>query len=100
MSVVYSLILTQAARAELIEAQTWYEREAAGLGRRFRQAIATLMERMANNPRQFPVVFKNVRRALLRRFPYSLFFVVEDEGLMVIACFHASRRPTRWQKRA
>jgi hypothetical protein len=44
-------------------------------------------------------VFKNVRRALLRRFPYSLFFVVEDEALIVIACFHASRDPSHWQKR-
>jgi hypothetical protein len=37
------------------------------------------------------VVFKNVRRALLRRFPYSLFLIAEDDGLVVIACFHASR---------
>ena len=51
-----------------------------------------MVERMSNNPRQFPTVFKNVRRALLRRFPYSLFFVIET-------CFHASRDPSRWQKR-
>jgi len=42
----------------LIEAQDWYEREVAGLGRRFRQAIDALIERMSGNPRQFPVVFK------------------------------------------
>jgi toxin ParE1/3/4 len=70
---VYSVIFTQAARAELIEAQDWYEGEATGLGRRFRQSIDALIERMSENPRQFPVVLKNVRRALLRRFPYSLF---------------------------
>jgi len=35
----------------------------------------------------------------LRRFPYSLFFIVEDETLLVIACFHASRDPLQWQKR-
>jgi plasmid stabilization system protein ParE len=56
-------------------------------------------ERMSASPRQFPVVFKNVRRALLRRLPYSLFFVVEDETLLVIARFHASRDPLQWQKR-
>ena len=96
---MYSVIFTQAARAELIEAQDWYEGEATGLGRRFRQAIDALIERMSDNPRQFPIVFKNVRRALLRRFPYSLFFVVEDDALIVIACFHASRDPSHWQKR-
>ena len=73
--------------------------EAAGLGRHFREAIDALLGRMGANPRQFPIVFKNVHRALLRRFPYSLFFVVEDEALLVIACFHASRDPAQWQKR-
>jgi plasmid stabilization system protein ParE len=97
---VYSVIFTQAARAELIEAQDWYEGAATGLGRRFRHAIDSLVVRMGDNPRQFPTVFKNVRRALLRRFPYSLLFLVEDDVLIVIACFHASRDPARWQKRA
>jgi plasmid stabilization system protein ParE len=96
---VYSVLFTQAARGELVEAQDWYENEATGLGRRFRRAIDALIERMSNNPQEFPVLFKNVRRALLRRFPYSLFFVVEDDAVIVIACFHASRDPSRWQKR-
>ena len=100
MPVTYSVIFTQAARAELIEAQGWYEREAAGVGRHFRQAIDALVERMSGNPRQFPVVYKNVRRALLRRFPYSLFFVLDKDVLLVIACFHASRDPSHWQRRA
>jgi plasmid stabilization system protein ParE len=97
---VFTVIFTQAARAELIKAQDWYESEASGLGRRFRQAIDALAERMSANPRQFPIVLKNVRRALLRRFPYSLFFLVEDETVLVIACFHASRDPLQWQNRA
>jgi plasmid stabilization system protein ParE len=96
---VFALIFTQAARVELIDAQDWYESEAPGLGRRFRAALDALVERMSANPRQFPVVFKNVRRALLRRFPYSLFFVIEDKALIVIACFHGSRDPAQCQAR-
>ncbi len=96
---MYSVIFTQAARRELIEAQDWYDREATWLGRRFRQAICDLIERMSDSPRQFPTVFKHVRRALLRRFPYSLFFVIEGDGIIVIACFHGSRDPMRWQRR-
>ena len=96
---MFRVIFTQGARGEVIEAQGWYEREAPGLGRHFREAIDALIERMSANPRQFPIVFKDVRRALLRRFPYSLFFVMEGETLLVIACFHASRDPAQWQKR-
>jgi toxin ParE1/3/4 len=54
---------------------------------------------MSDNPRQFPTVSKNIRRALLHSFPYSLFFVVKDDALIVIACFHASRDPSHWQER-
>jgi hypothetical protein len=54
---VYSVIFTQAARRELIQAQDWYEGDAAGLGRRFRQAMHALVERMSGHPRQFPIVF-------------------------------------------
>jgi plasmid stabilization system protein ParE len=99
LPVKHPVIFTQAARAELIDAQDWYEREASGLGRRFRQALDSLIERVSSNPRQFPIIYKNVHRALLRRFPYQLFFLIEDGTLFVIACFHASRNPSRWQKR-
>jgi hypothetical protein len=49
---VNSVIFTQAARAELIEAQDWYEGKATGLGRRFRQAIDALIKRMSDSPRE------------------------------------------------
>jgi plasmid stabilization system protein ParE len=97
---MFSVSFTTAARVELIEAQDWYEGELSGLGRRFRRAIDELVERLSANPRQFPVVYKNVRRALLHQFPYSLFFVIDDESLLIIACFHASRNPKHWKSRS
>ncbi len=98
---MYPVIFTPPARAELIDTQDWYENEAPGLGRRFRQAVDTVIERMSSNPRQFPVIYRNVHRALLRRFPYALMFVIDpDDTLTVIACFHGSRDPAHWQKRA
>lgn len=99
---MHPVIFTAAASAELIEAQDWYEREAESFGRHFRAAVDAVVERMSANPRQFPVVHKQVRRALLRRFPYVLMFVIEgdeDETLSVIACFHGSRDPVRWKRR-
>ena len=96
---MFTVIFTQAARAELVSAQDWYEGEASGLGRRFRKAIDELLRRVSVNPQQFPVVFKNTQREVVRRFPYSLFFVVEGDTISVVACFHASRHPAHWQKR-
>jgi plasmid stabilization system protein ParE len=97
---MYPVLFTASARAELVDAQDWYEEEAAGLGVRFRAEVDAVIERMTANPQQFPAVYKTIRRALLRRFPYSLLFVIEaDESLTVIACFHGSRDPMRWQAR-
>jgi len=96
---VWPVRFTEAARAELIEAHDWYEAEAPGLGHRFRAEIDSVVERMADNPRQFPMVFKALRRARSKKFPYALFFLVEPEALLVVACFHSSRAPRQWQKR-
>jgi plasmid stabilization system protein ParE len=97
---VRTIIFTQAARQELIEAHNWYENESPGLGHRFLAALDVTVRRILENPLQFPVIYKNIRRALLRRFPYALMFIVEtDESITVIACFHGSRDPMQWQRR-
>jgi plasmid stabilization system protein ParE len=70
------------------------------LGGRFRAEIEKVVERIANNPERYAVVYKSLRRARLQRFPYALFFSIEDKELMVVACFHSKRDPKRWQARA
>lgn len=94
------LIFAPLARAEIVEALDWYEVRAQGMGRRLFGEIDALALRIVANPPQFPVVYKTVRRARLRQFPYSLFFRIEDEIVHVLACFHASREPRRWQRRS
>ena len=64
---MYAVIFTLSARAELIDAQDWYENEAPGLGRRFRAAVDAVVQRMSANPRQFPVIYKNVRDVYKRQ---------------------------------
>ena len=47
----------------------------------------------------FPLYSINIHRARLKVFPYALLFVIEADMLLVIACFHSSRDPQRWQQR-
>ena len=94
------VIFTPAARAELTDAQDWYEGEGGPrLGRRFRAEIDATVRRMADNPRQFPELLKSLRRARVNKFPYALFFSITDDALTVIACFHSSRDPQQRPKR-
>lgn len=93
------VIFTPAARSELIDAEDWYDARLPGLGMRFREEVGETVLRMRENPHQFPVVLRDVHRARLRKFPYGLFFSVEVDTLVVIACFHGSRDPKRWERR-
>jgi plasmid stabilization system protein ParE len=94
------VVFTPAARAELVDAQDWYEGKHPGLGTRFREEVEATVLRLQESPHHFPIVFRDVHRARLRKFPYGLFFRVEISALVVIACFHASRDPRRWERRA
>jgi len=96
---MHAVVFLPAAQLEASEAQDWYESEAVGLGARFRAELDHLAERRAVNPFQFPLVLTDIRRALLRRFPYALFFRVVEDAVFVMACFHTSRDPRIWQQR-
>ena len=87
------------ADAELKAARAWYDDIRPELGERFAQAIEATVEAVAENPLQFPVVHRDRRRAGVRRFPYGIFFEVQEHRIVVIACLHAKRNPERWQRR-
>ena len=93
------VIFTPAARAEILEAQGWYEQQQPGLGTRFRDELETVVKRISENPYQFPVALDDVHRGRLHKFPYTLFFRIETDSLIAVACFHGSRDPQRWQER-
>lgn len=93
------LVLTAAARKDIAEAQDWYKRESTALTASFRAELDRQMDRLVNRPSLFPFARADVRRAKLRRFPYSLLFRVMPDGIYVIACFHSSRDPGVWQRR-
>lgn len=88
------------AETDLREAQAWYDSRAFGVGDRFFAAVDGTVLRIGESPFQFPLVHTNSRRALVRRFPYALYFRVEAAAVFMIACAHTSRDPARWQSRA
>lgn len=93
------LFIRPEAQSELVDAFDWYQRCVPGLGQEFLSEIDRTMNAIAQNPLQFPRVFKSVRRTLVRRFPYQILFVTDEERVVVIAVFHAHRDPGHWQNR-
>lgn len=82
-----------------MEAQLWYATRSARVGNRFLDEVDRIVGLIAETPEGFPVLHRDLRRARLRRFPYSLFYRVTDEACFVVACFHARRDPLRWETR-
>jgi plasmid stabilization system protein ParE len=70
----------------------------AEVGERFALAVEATVEALAEYPLQFPLVYRSRRRAGVRRFPYGIFFEVQDNRIVVIACFHGRRDPRRWAR--
>lgn len=95
----YRLIIRPEAEAELAEAFDWYEHRVPGLGADFLVALDTAVDSILSNPLRHPVWYRSIRRALLRRFPYQVLFLVEEDTVTVIAVFHGARDPKHWQNR-
>lgn len=82
-------IFRPAAAADVEDACRWYEGHQTGLGEAFLSAIATVIESAQTNPERFPIIHRNTRRALLRRFPYGIYYRLIDDQIVVVACLYA-----------
>ena len=79
------------AQTEISEATHWYESQQFGVGKRFLTEIRQALHAISENPLRFPVIVENLRRALLHKFPYSIYFINETEAVEIIAVLHQHR---------
>jgi plasmid stabilization system protein ParE len=84
---------------DISEAALWYEDRRPGLGLEFLEQIDLIFERIAQSPFQFPRIEGNTRRALLGRFPYGIYFEVEEDRVAIQAVLHLHRHPDSWKDR-
>lgn len=89
--------LRAAARVEIDKAYDWHEERLRGLGASFLQRVDDALQGAADLPEQHAEVHGRIRRVLLKRFPYGVFYVVDDDAIVVLAVFHARRDPLVWR---
>jgi plasmid stabilization system protein ParE len=87
-----------AAKAEFDDAVDWYEQH-TGLGQDLVARVREVLNRISINPRLHAVTYKDVRKAVVRRFPYLVLYREEAGEVVVISVFHSSRNPSIWQSR-
>lgn len=91
-----SIAFLPAARQEFLEASRWFEAKRTDLGREFIAEIERCLVLAAERPLQFAAVRADIRRIVIRRFPYS----AETHRIVVMAIFHGHRDPRTWFNRA
>ena len=94
----FRLKFSSRALRETGEAQEWYELLNPGLGEEFIAAMELQLKRLEQAPLLYAEVIPGIRRALLPRFPYGLFYAVRSNLVHVLAVLHDARNPSRWPK--
>jgi plasmid stabilization system protein ParE len=92
-------IIRPEAEAEVIEVATWYEQKNRTLAARFAQEFRSTLAKIVDNPLQYQIVEDEIRRAPVAGFPHGILYVVSEDEIVVLSCFHGSRNPKRWQDR-
>jgi len=92
------LVLTPEAEAELNGAVDWYERN-TGRGLDFMGHVQQVLTRIGKIPLLHQVVYQDIRRGVLQKYPYSIFYRVEPTRVTVISVFNHHRDPSIWQSR-
>jgi plasmid stabilization system protein ParE len=94
-----TLRFTKAAEVDVENVISWYRERGNDLADQFLLALDQCLNSLQENPLAFAVVHGDIRRALLRRFPYCIFYIKSQKDIVVLACLHGHRDPQEWQKR-
>ena len=93
------IVFRRAAMREFDDAADRYDEQRPGLGEEFIVEIDQAVAKAAASPTRYPIVFGDVRRTVARRFPFSVYFRVRGDSMVVLSVFHGRRNPAIWQRR-
>jgi plasmid stabilization system protein ParE len=98
----FTIRFSQLASDDLTDILGWYQsQDAEGLDKRFIQAISNILKRLETSPELYPIVRKNVRQALIQKFPYKILYIIDglNVEVFIVALVHQKRNPNAWKKR-
>jgi toxin ParE1/3/4 len=94
----YRLTVSDRAAREIGEAYEWYQEQSPGLGNEFLDALDVQFQSIIGSPQLYAQTQRGIRRALLPRFPYGVFYAAKREVISVLAVVRTSRSPRRWPR--
>jgi plasmid stabilization system protein ParE len=97
---VRALLVRRLAQAEIAEAFEWYRARSTSAASDFLTEVDRALVEIEHEPERFPLVNGQLRRTLLRRFPYAVYFKVYARSISVVGVIHGHRHPDVWRTRA
>lgn len=85
-----------AAQTELDQAFEWYETQQKDLGLQFLNEFDAAIRRIISYPESYSLIEKDVRRCLVKCFPYGILYGIDTDKIIVIAVAHLHRKPDYW----
>lgn len=95
----YDIVIRPEAEADITDAYRWYEERDKGLGIEFLRCLEASLNSIKRNPEMYQRIHKNIHRTLIRKFPYGMFYIIDQNKIAVLAVFHTHRDPKEWQNR-
>jgi toxin ParE1/3/4 len=93
----HRVILSPDGKDDIRTAIRWYANIDPELAFRFEAEAETIVLRLAQDPYLFPISYKSIRKALLKRFPYTVYFTFNVGKISVLAVVH-QRRLRPWDE--
>ncbi|MDX2158595.1 MAG: type II toxin-antitoxin system RelE/ParE family toxin [Hyphomicrobiaceae bacterium] len=95
----FRISIRAGAARDIEVAREWYEGEREGLGSAFLDEVEAALERIGERPGGYAIAHGDARRALVRRFPYTIYFRIRGDQVRILAVIHQARDPRVWQRR-
>lgn len=93
------LVIAPEVEQDIVEACAWYSRNRAGLDKEFLNCLEACIETIRRGPERYALVYGNYRRALIRRFPYAVFYEYVGGVVTIYGVFHNAHDPEKWHQR-
>ena len=94
-----NIIIRPEAENDINSVFDWYEEQRAGLGDEFALELMESMDRIIDMPLIYSDLYCGIRRALLRKFPFGIYYLLNEGNIIVLSVLHLAMDPGKWKKR-
>lgn len=92
----FTLLISDSAYLDIADAGEYYDLQRPGLSNEFESCVKEGYKDIVLAPYAYQIKYKGIRVKYIKRFPFGIHYLVEDDVIYVEAVFHTRRNPKRW----